>query len=356
MTPSQPSSASSRPRSSTPPLLFLAILCLALAVLALRARQPFQWRALAGTFRSLSVVNLVAGVAAIYAGYGLRALRWSLLLDQDHRPPGRFSAFSTLSPQLIGFTVTTLFGRAADLARPWLIARRLRTSLATQLAVYAVERVLDLAAAAVLIASSLLLPKHDDAGHVALVRTASLALVGVLGLLAAGLTLRLAGDALPSAVGRVFGGASPRLADALPAAIRDFQAALRQIGAARLLAAAAVSLLMWTGIAASYLLSAHACRATATLAGLSFAGVMPILAVSLGGSLLQLPVLGWFTQAALLAAALHTMDGVALAPATACGVIIVAVTSLSVLPLGFAAARAEGLPLRDISREAGGAT
>jgi len=74
---------------------------------------------------------------------------------------------------------------------------------------------------------------------------------------------------------------------------------------------------MWVVIAFMYLEAVHAFRATPSLADLSFAGTMLLLATGLGGSLIQLPILGWFTQIAVLAAALHGFFNVPLETLTA---------------------------------------
>jgi hypothetical protein len=74
---------------------------------------------------------------------------------------------------------------------------------------------------------------------------------------------------------------------------------------------------------------------------------MLLLATSLGGSLLQLPILGWFTQIAVLAAALHGFFAVPLETASACGFLILCVANLAVIPAGLIAARTEGITLRE---------
>jgi hypothetical protein len=74
---------------------------------------------------------------------------------------------------------------------------------------------------------------------------------------------------------------------------------------------------------------------------------MLLLATSLGGSLLQLPILGWFTQIAVLAAALHGFFSVPLETASACGAVILLSSNLAVIPAGLIAAHLEGISLRE---------
>ena len=103
---------------------------------------------------------------------------------------------------------------------------------------------------------------------------------------------------------------------------------------------------MWAGIAAAYLFSATAFRASPPLAAFTVAATMLLLAPGMGGSLLQLPVLGWFTQIAVLAAALHGFFAVPLEPATACATVVQVVSNLCVIPAGLVAARVQGVGLR----------
>ena len=64
---------------------------------------------------------VVLGIAIIYVCYWLRAMRWSVLL-KSLRPASTSEVFPA---QIIGFTAVALFGRLADLARPYIIARQL---------------------------------------------------------------------------------------------------------------------------------------------------------------------------------------------------------------------------------------
>jgi hypothetical protein len=118
------------------------------------------------------------------------------------------------------------------------------------------------------------------------------------------------------------------------------------------LVALVLSLVLWLGIAESYLQSVHAMAATPQLATLTFTQVMLLMATSMGGSLLQLPILGWFTQIALMAAAVHTFFGTPLEAATAYGAITLFINSLSIVPAGLIAARVAGTTLRGAAQQA----
>jgi hypothetical protein len=118
------------------------------------------------------------------------------------------------------------------------------------------------------------------------------------------------------------------------------------------LAALGLSVFMWSGIAAVYWCCAHAFPACPQLATFGVSATMLLMASAMGGSLFQLPVLGWFTQIAVLAAALRTFFAVPLEPATACAAVILFATTLSVAPAGIILARMEGITLRDAARGA----
>ena len=70
-------------------------------------------------------------------------------------PTKKVSAGSLLGSQFIGFTAVALFGRLADLTRPYLVARRMGLPLSSQMAVYTIERMFDLGAAAMIFSSAL---------------------------------------------------------------------------------------------------------------------------------------------------------------------------------------------------------
>ena len=328
------------PRTLVPVGLVLLVLLLWLV----RAHTSFNWRSLGHQLRSVSPLLILAALACSYFGLWLRAWRWSVLLSPLHKTSTR----EMFPPQLIGFTIVGLFGRVADLARPYLIARRLKTSVATQLAVYSIERAFDLAAAAILFSATLAFAPRDMPHHEAFARAGVISLAATLFLAAFALALRFAGHHVATFATRLLRPLSETFAHAAAARILEFSHGLRIVSTVgEFLSALAISILMWLFIAATYLFCAHAFQAAPSLATLSFAATMLLLATSLGGSLLQLPILGWFTQTAVLAAALHGFFDVPLETASACGAVILLVSGLSVIPAGLLAAHLEGISLRD---------
>ena len=344
------STAVTAKRSSVQPAYLLAVLLvLALCLWLGRGHAHFDWASLARQFRAVSWGRVALGVGCIYVGYGLRALRWSVLLTPVRKTP----ALQLLPAQLIGFTAVAIFGRAVDLARPYLIARRLHTPVATQVAVYSIERAFDLAAAAILFSVTLALSPRNMPHHEAFARAGALSLAATLLVVVVALVIRFAGDTLSRLNRRVLHPLSPRLAAAAATRVLDLRDGFRSISTlGEFLRALAISLILWAGIAGCYLFSATAFRASPRLAGFSIAATMLLLATSMGGSLLQLPVLGWFTQIAVLAAALHGFFAVPLETATACAAVIQVVTNLCVIPAGLIAARVQGVGVREAGSKA----
>jgi hypothetical protein len=119
-----------------------------------------------------------------------------------------------------------------------------------------------------------------------------------------------------------------------------------------------LSLAMWGMIGVAYLETAHAFVNTPELSGLTFSRTMLLMAASIGGSLLQLPIIGWFTQIAVTATAMHTFYAAPVEAATACGAMLLVVTFLCIIPTGFVYSQVEHVSLKRVAQEseAAGAT
>src|SRR5208337_4827932 len=95
------------------------------------------------------------GVALTYFAYVLRAVRWKIFLRPVRKET---SILGLIPPTVVGFAALALLGRPGELIRPYLIARRVNLSLSSQLAVWTVERIFDIAAFTVLMVSAIFLP------------------------------------------------------------------------------------------------------------------------------------------------------------------------------------------------------
>lgn len=345
---SQPAPASQSSSSIKTILVVVLALAAAAAIFHERARMHFDWHTLVAQTRLASWTTITLGVACIYAGYWLRAKRWAVLLAPVKRVP----TLSLLPWQIIGFTIVGLFGRLTDMSRPYLIARRTHTPVVTQLAIYSIERAFDLGAAAVLFSLTLALAPRSMPHHEAFARSGIAALVGTLALAGFALALRFRGDLVARLLSRLLTPLSAHLASSVVERVDEFRVGLGAISTlAEFVLAAALSLLMWIGIAAAYLFCTHAFVACPPLATLSIAGIMLLMATSMGGSLVQLPVIGWFTQIAVLAAALHGFFSVPLETATACAAVLQVVLNLSIVPVGLVLAQVTGTGLRAAARD-----
>ena len=67
----------------------------------------------------------------------------------------RASAGRLVAPTIVGFTALALLGRAGEMIRPYLIARKENVSFSSQLAVWAVERIFDMGSFGLLLLSAI---------------------------------------------------------------------------------------------------------------------------------------------------------------------------------------------------------
>lgn len=329
----------------------IAISLTLLVAVGLSLAHSHRFSGMAGLragLRSTSPLDLLFGLLCIHLGLVVRAFRWALLMSPVDRPSGA----KLIMPQFVGFAAVSLFGRVADLTRPYLVARRTGTPVAMQIGIYSVERALDVAATAALFSVTLLFVPRSSPHHHAFSRAGILAAVATAFLLSFAVVLRFAGgtiaDRVQARLGRLAPRFAPRFAANLARRILELQAGFSTLRSVPQFAGAfALSLVIWFGIALSYLFTAHSLRGTPELTTLGLPSIMLVMATSMGTSLLQLPVVGWLTQVAALAAAYHGFFGVPPAQASLCGVLTFLVNTLSVIPVGAIFARLGGLSLRE---------
>jgi hypothetical protein len=331
-------------------LWVVLIAVLAAIVFVYRDRIHFDWANFRQQLRHIHWGHAIAGIVLIYVTYWLRALRWSVLV----RPTKKVGATALIGPQFIGFTAVALFGRLADLTRPYLIARKIELPLTSQIAVYTLERMFDLGAAALIFSTALaFMPRNMPHQHV-FMRTGIGSLAVTLAIALFAMTVRMAGGAVAGFARRVLSPLSKPVAESIAEKISGFRDGLDALKSWReFVLVAGISLLMWGMIASAYVQTAHAFVETPELGGLSFSRAMLLMAASLGGSLLQLPIVGWFTQIAVTAAAMHTFYGAPVEAATACGALLLMVTFLSIIPAGLVCAQIEQVSLTKITSESG---
>jgi hypothetical protein len=245
-----------------------------------------------------------------------------------------------------------LIGRVADPVRPYLVAKKTQLPLSSQIAVYVVERMFDFGSMA-LIFSLVLLTTHEALPHPELLmKVAKGGLLATLALAAFTIGVRLAGGAVASFMEKSLGILSSKLGAAVGEKIRTFRVGLdtmrswADFGGATLL-----SLGMWIVITLAYLETARAFVASPQLAAMTLSNCMLLMATSMAASAFQLPILGWFTQIGLIAAAMSGFFSVLPEPATACSATLLLVTFLSIIPVGLVWAQFEHVSLRKITAE-----
>lgn len=324
------------------------VLVLAVIVFVYRDRIHFDWGNFRQQLRHIHWGHAIAGILLIYGTYWLRAMRWSVLV----RPTKEVRTTALVGPQFIGFTAVALFGRLADLTRPYLVARKIELPLSSQIAVYTLERMFDLGAAALIFSTALAFMPKDMPHHEIFLRTGLVSLAVTLTIAVFAGAVRVAGGAVAGFARTVLRPLSKNVAESIAEKITGFRDGLNALKSwSEFAVVAGISLLMWGMIASAYVQTAHAFVETPELGQLSFSRAMLLMAASIGGSLLQLPIVGWFTQIAVTATAMHTFYGAPIEAATACGALLLVVTFLCIIPAGLVYAQLEQVSLRKIATE-----
>jgi hypothetical protein len=245
-----------------------------------------------------------------------------------------------------------LLGRPGELLRPYIIARKAGQDFPSQIAVWAVERIFDTSATAVVLACALFtaesvkdLDAYDD------LRTWSYGLIALV-LCGIGLAFLLRRRAVTVAawLERRLGRRYPQFARALCRRIRAFGAGLNTIhDAPSFFANAAISVIIWLLVALAYFTVIHA-YADPDLQQITYAMSIVVMAISVAAGVVQLPVIGGAIQLATIAI-LQNIFYVGPEVATSCGILLWLVTFMAVVPLGLALAQHEHLSLRKLAQE-----
>ncbi len=327
-----------------------AVLLVALAVVVFiyRDKIHFDWATFWQQLRHINTGHAMAGILLIYFTYWLRAIRWSVFV----KPMKDVGVGPLVGPQFTGFTAVALFGRLADLSRPYLVARKLGFTLSSQMAVYTLERMFDLGSAALIFSTALAFSPKNTPDYALFMKVGrgSLLLTLVIAVFAG--VIRVSGGAVASFARGVLSPVSKSIAESIADKIEGFRDGLKGLKSwGELGQVTLISLVMWGMIAYAYVQTTHAFVNTPELANLTFSRAMLLMAASIGGSLLQLPIVGWFTQIAVTAAAMHAFYGAPIEAATACGAMLLAVTFLCIIPAGLICARLDHVSLKKIAEE-----
>jgi glycosyltransferase 2 family protein len=343
----------------------LALAALTALLLWARAHVPFNFHVFATQVALADWRMIVFAGLCIYANFVFRAVRWSQLVRHTQKIP----PMSLLGSQVMGFAAVALIGRVADPVRPYLVSRKTGLPLSTQVAVYIVERLLDAGSVALIFSVAMiwvpgeailnatahsgplahLAPHHRMlALFVARYGGLALTLLGTLFLFA----VRLAGGSVAAFFERSFGMISKNLGESVGHKIRTFHSGLDTMRSWRDFAVVVgLSLSMWMLICFAYFETCRAFTASPELAGITPPKCVLLMVASGTASIIQLPVIGWFSQVGLVMGALMGILGVNAEAATACAATLLLVTFLAIVPVGLIWAHFEHVSLRRVATE-----
>ncbi|HYB60941.1 MAG TPA: lysylphosphatidylglycerol synthase transmembrane domain-containing protein [Methylomirabilota bacterium] len=320
--------------------VLLALLAIAaLGIVAYRSRRAFHSGNFSGhrlihAVREANIWMLLAAVVLIYVCYALRARRWQRFCC--YLGPSNF--WGIYNGTIMGFATIFLLGRAGEPVRPLLLARKGKYPAASQFGIYILERIFDFASSAMIAILALLVFARQlgDAGadpdSVLKARASGGVLLGVIAGAAIFLVYyRLYGA---EAFGRLLGrwhvreGWRRRVAVQF-LAFREGLHAIRTWG--DLAWAILYSGVHWALVAGVYLIIARSFGDD--FSDFNYPSAMLLLAVTMLGSVLQLPGVGGGAQVASFIA-FTTIFGVDPEPAAAAAVVLWLVTFAASLLIG----------------------
>lgn len=333
-------------------LLVWAVFVVLIALVAWKLKTShFDWAGFWHACHNADWRLLLVATLVIWSNCIFRALRWNIFLKPALSMEKRVSWVKLLPSQFVGFAGLAIFGRIGELIRPYLVARRTGLSLASQIAVVAIERIFDLGAFAIIFSTNLLLakgletlPYHEKFHTIGYALTALTAII-VLFVIA----VRIAGGVVASAMGRFVALISKPAGEAVRDRILAFRDGLNTLETTGdLVTVSILSLLLWGSIALAYVLVMRAFPAP--VANLSVSHVLLLMGFSVVGSVVQLPGVGGGAQA-LSIGALTMLFGIPPALAGAAGLVLWVVTTMTIIPVGLAVAKFENISLSSITRE-----
>jgi len=316
--------------------------------------RSFDAAVLMDTLRGLDWAWLGAALLLIYGTYIVRALRWRLLMQRVKPDAG---VWNLISATVIGFGAIGVLGRAGELVRPYLIARKEGVAVSGQMAVWVVERVFDMLSLLAFVAFSL--GEFDAArtadnpelrqwvqslgyavGVLTVLLLVFLAVIrGFYRLLAARLLLWL--RFLPASRWRPLRRNASLFGDGLEGLSRS----------SSLLACILLSCLTWVLVGSAYWAILISCRRCPAVFG--FSEALVFMGIVMAGSILQIPAVGGGVQVASLLALTEVL-GLGVEVASGLSLVFWVLTFLAVVPPAAALMAAEGLgwgKLRELQSE-----
>ncbi|MGC2695353.1 MAG: lysylphosphatidylglycerol synthase transmembrane domain-containing protein [Candidatus Angelobacter sp.] len=342
--------------------LVLVVLA-ALVYLQVRTWKKFDWHRFWAATHNTNKFYLVSAVALVYFDYFLRAVRWKIML----RPVCDAKTADLVAPTFIGFAGLALLGRPGEFIRPFLIARKENLSMASQMAVWTVERIFDAGAFALIMAVNILWSRdhlsklpgfaarrhflgHEISSFVFFEAFAIglLAGVGLVALVA--FKVRQNPSTASRVFARLFGRISPKAGHAVGKRVHAFGEGLNTVkDLTSFFQLSGLSVLIWIVIGFAYMAVTHA-YSIHRLSQMTLSSVFLLTAASVVGGVLQLPVVGGGSQLATIGM-LRGVFGLSPELATSCGIMLWLVTFMSVTPAGLAMAHSEHVSLTQMEEE-----
>jgi glycosyltransferase 2 family protein len=317
--------------------------------------EGFHWGMVAQSIRSARLFLLVLGLLSIYACFALRAVRWM----RFSRAIGPTSFWHVYTATLMGFTCSFLLGRAGEPIRPVLIAKKDSIPVPSMFGVYVLERVFDMAAAAIIAGSALLAFERRETGP-----GGPSSRIMALGRTGGVLLFILLASAIAFLLYFRFHGAewlAKRLQKStwrhewrgkIVVLLEGFSDGLQGIRTVNDLGAVIVySAAHWFLVLLVYLWIARAFTGEPALAGMTLSGALVVLAFTLIGSAAQLPGVGGGAQLATFLV-LTLIFGVEKEPAATVSIILWLITFAGCCLVGLPLLFMEGWSMGELRRMA----
>ena len=323
-------------------------------ILSQLSARSFDWALAATAVTRLRWPWLLLALIPIFGTYYGRALRWAVFLKPQKAHP---SMRNLLISTIIGFTAITLFGRAGDFVRPYLIAVKEKVPVTSQIASWLLERIFDLLMASLLLGFAL--TRVEASGvHVGpklawvlqfggkIVGTSCVAVFAVL------LSLRHFAEPVRRRLVAAAGWLPERWVSRVVKLINAFVKGVESIRSdGALLLIFLYSVLEWLLIAACYWCLA---QAFVGIINITIVDVLILMGFISFGGVVQIPGVGGGTQVVAILV-LTELYGIRVELATSFALLLWILTFVAIVPVGLGLALKEGLDwrsLRQIGREA----
>ena len=336
-------------------LLLSALALGALAAIAYFSRRKihlgdFTWSRFVHAVGQANVWLLLISIVAVYGAYALRTLRW----QRFTRYLGPSGFLDVYTATVMGFASIFILGRAGEPVRPLLLARKTHQPVAGMFGVWVFERMADFGAAGALAALSLLVfpGKLADAGvnadWVQNARDGGWLLLAMLaGIVILMIYFRLHGAGVLERRLRHWHGAAG-LKGWLAGIISGFSGGLQAIRTwMDLLIVAFYTCAHWALVTLAYLWISRAFANDFVQSDVTIPAAMLLLAITLVGSVLQLPGVGGGAQVASFIA-LTTIFAVEQEPAAAIAIVLWLITFASSILAGVPLLIHEGLSMGEL--------